>query len=69
MPPPQQGVAEQCWQGVGRPLTMATHHHLRVVGHGMDQDGFPMVLCPVCIDLKGVSLVPLHKSTSKSVFR
>jgi len=69
MPPPQQGVAEQRRQGVGRPLTMATRRRLHVAGRGLHLDGFPMVLCPSCIDLIGVSHVPLRKSASESAYR
>jgi hypothetical protein len=53
----------------GRPLTTASSHRLCVVGRGLDQDGFPVVFCPICIDVIGVSLVPLHKSASESAFR
>jgi hypothetical protein len=53
----------------GRPLTIASSHRLCVVGRGLDQDGFPVVLCPICIDVIGVSLVPLRKSALGSVFR
>jgi hypothetical protein len=44
---------------VDRPLTEPPHHHLHVVGLGLDQDCFPMGFCPGWIDLMAISLVPL----------
>jgi hypothetical protein len=39
-----------------------------VADHGLDQDDFLVVLCPICIDVIGVSLVHLPKSASGSAF-
>ena len=47
MPPPIEGGAEQRRQGVGHPLTVASHHHLYLAGHGLDQYCFPMGFSPV----------------------
>jgi hypothetical protein len=53
----------------GWPLTIASGHRLCVVGYGLDQDGLPVVLCPICIDVIGVSLVSLCKLASRSTFQ
>jgi hypothetical protein len=37
-------------------MTTASGHRLCVAGCWLDQDGFPMVLCPICINVIGVSL-------------
>ena len=69
MPSPERGATEQHRRGVGHPMTMATRHHLRLAGHGLDMDPCSVVFCPACTKLMGVSLVPLCQSASESAFR
>ena len=73
LPPPIEGVAERCRQGViaprGRPpFDEPSRHRLCVVGSRLDLDQPLMVLCTVWVELMDVSHVPLHKSASESAF-
>jgi hypothetical protein len=45
MPPPVEGGAKQHWQGVARPLTVASRHRLRMVGRGLDMDHCSVGFC------------------------
>ena len=53
----------------GRPSLDHGHSPLPSCGRPWARPGWlPVVLCPICIDLIGVSLVPLCKSASESAF-
>ena len=69
MPPPEQGVAEERGQGVGRPLTVPPRHCHHVVGSRLGLDQPLVVLCPIWIELVGISLVSLRKSALESAFQ
>jgi hypothetical protein len=45
IPPPEEAVAETHQEGADRSMTKPPHHHLCMVGLGLDMDRCPEVPC------------------------